>query len=483
MIKTLEDVTPAHEIIINHKAAVELARRYAEEKDILNWGRVLFPKKFNLPFCQEMHGYFCEIRKESLTNTEAPRGSGKTLIKCFLIPLFQALNEPEIFNHYLNVQSTDSKVLTVNRTVKGELERNEELIDLYEYQIGDRWTDQQFVLKNGIAFTAASAGQSIRGINYDNRRPDYIILDDLYNVEEDMNNPESTIKKNEWFWGTLYPSRSFSKNSSVHIQGTAVNSWDILESLKSNKQWISRTFKSIKDLDKKEVLWKEFKTFDSLLLDRESMGSSIFFREMQNERGDTKDSKVKSEWLTEWEYDPAELKFDSYLKLSEILLGVDPSIGETGDSDYTGMVLILKTVYSDGSGNNYWIDSIWNEHLSMDGRIKFLERIQANLKEGLKITKANIEGIAGFKDFVAEVRRRTNLPVHEISAVKNKLTNLELKSHYFENKKIKINKNIDPPLKDLLRYQLTTNYPKHDDLRDALLLCLDDKPGVRITVL
>lgn len=96
----------------------------------------------------------------------------------------------------------------------------------------------------------------------------------------------------------------------------------------------------------------------------------------------------------------------------------------------------------------------------------------------MKVTQANIEGIAGFKDFVAEVRRRTNLPVREIDWVKDKITNLENKSHYFENGKVKLNKHIDPKLKDVLKYQLTTNHPQHDDLRDAVLLCLEDGSGL-----
>ena len=62
--------------------------------------------------------------------------------------------------------------------------------------------------------------------------------------------------------------------------------------------------------------------------------------------------------------------------------------------------------------------------------------------------------------------------------LRDKIANLENKSHFFENGKVKINKYIDPKLKDMLCYQLTTNFPKHDDLRDAVLLCLDDESGL-----
>ena len=95
----------------------------------------------------------------------------------------------------------------------------------------------------------------------------------------------------------------------------------------------------------------------------------------------------------------------------------------------------------------------------------------------MKVNKVRIESIAGFKDFTAEVIRRTNLPVDEIDHVKDKITNLQNKSHFFENGKVFINKNIDPVKKDKLINQLTTNHPKNDDIRDAVLLCIDEEGG------
>jgi 4-methylaminobutanoate oxidase (formaldehyde-forming) len=43
---------------LKREARLELIRRYAAEKDILNWGKLLFPEKFEKPVCQELHGYF-----------------------------------------------------------------------------------------------------------------------------------------------------------------------------------------------------------------------------------------------------------------------------------------------------------------------------------------------------------------------------------------------------------------------------------------
>jgi hypothetical protein len=475
-------ITPDEHHALSFNTRKEIAKRAAKKKDILTWGRYLFPDKFYLPYCHELHEYFIKIRHEPITSTEAPRNHAKTLIKCFLIPIFQALEEPGEFRSYCNVQATEDKAHEVNRAIKLEFEENDLLRSIYGDQAGSRWTDAKFVLKNGTIFTSVSAGQSIRGMNYRNIRPDYIIIDDLYN-EDDIHNPISTEKKNEWFWGSLYPARAKSRRNCVHVQGTAINTYDILNNLKKDDSVKSATFRAIKDEVAKTVLWPELNTYDSLMIDKGRMGSSIFYREMQNERRDEETAIVKNSWLDGWEYDPAQEKYDDKYQIALVQMGCDPSIGATTDSDATGVALVIKTKYSDGRGNHFLIEGLWNEHLSLDKRVKCLQDIydqRTSRSPNHPVQRVNIEAISGFKDFGAEVVRRTNLPVRMIERVKDKISNLENKSHFFENGKVKINKNIDGKLKDLLRYQLTTNHPKHDDLRDAVLLCLEDRQGPSI---
>lgn len=481
---------------ITKQARLELARRYAKAKDILNWGKVLFPEKFPLPFCEQLHGYFVEVRGEEFTATEAPRNHSKTTVRCFLIPLFQALEEPNIFRHYLNVQSNLTKAMAINSSIKQELETNEDLFALYGNQMGEKWNEQQFVLKNGTVFTALGAGQSIRGLNYRNIRPDYILVDDLYD-EEDIYNPEATLKKNAWFWGSLFPSRAKTKRCSFHIQGTAINREDLLEKLKAQSRWKCKTFKAIVDWTKKEVLWPALNTFESLMADLEDMATTIFMRENQNERRDEASALVKSNWLTDWEYDPDKVEFVSEaesgkkenagkLILKEVILGMDPSIGENPGNDFTGAALVLRAQQTDSRNNLYFIENVWNEHLSLEGRIKLLQDIsdQRTQTGKPKVTRCLIEAIAGFKDFAAEARRKVSLNIRIVDHVKNKLANLENKSHHFENKRVFLNKNIPSKLKEIVRYQLTNNYPTHDDVRDGILLTIEGKQtGPMITVI
>lgn len=470
------------------QASVTLARHYAalvktglkeNQKYILEWGKVLFPDKFFLPSCHEMHDYFCEERDTAFTADEAPRGHAKTTIKCFLIPLFTALEESWKYQHYLNVQSTEDKALSINSSIMVELEENQILRAMYGDQVTkQKWTTGQFALKNGVVFSAIGAGQSIRGINYRQIRPDYILVDDLYN-DDDIHNTDSTIKKNNWFWGALYPVRAKGKRNCIKVQGTAINEEDLMNKAKTSKRIKTRTFKAITDWEKKIVLWKEHNTFEDLMNDREDMGSLIFFREYQNDRLDDSTSKIKRSWLADWEYDPDTITFDRFRFLISVILGNDPSIGKKHENDFCAFAVVFKWRPADGTRLNYYIDFITQDKLSLDERVKKLQYICAQYQGTRKVRWAKIEGISGFQDYVSEVKRRTNIPVKEVNWVADKISVLESKSKFFEFGQVKLNKNIPQAMKDTLVYQLTCNHPNKDDLRDALFLTLDDEKDWR----
>lgn len=470
---------------LQYEAMREICRRAkvaADAGDVLAWGKLIFPDKFSLPYCYPLHGYFVEIMEADLTDTEAPRNHAKTAVKCNLIPMFLSIHKPQIYKHYLNVQATEEKGLAVNRTIKMEFELNQ-LLRLYcrvyfdaiagQCQ-GERWTDAQFVLWNGVVFTAIGAGQSVRGINYRSRRPDYIIVDDLYN-EEDITNLDSTRKKNTWFWSSLYPARAKGKKCCVHVQGTAINQEDLLFKLQGRERWHHRVFRAVLDFALKTVLWPELNTFDSLMADKIDMGTLIWSREMQNERMDEAESVVRRAWLENWEYDPLDLKFNAELQLLTVRLGGDPSIGEGLESDATGYAVVLKCRRKDEKFPDYYIHALVNKRMTLQERIAKINELAAGMPPKLRIRQARIEGISGFADFAAEVKRRCSMAVEIIKKTPDKLTHLINKSVLFENGRVHLNKNIATELKDMLKEQLTLNYPTHDDLRDALLLALDTK--------
>src|SRR5208282_5312328 len=132
------------------------AKRCAARKDILGWLQTVCPRIHHLPFC-ELHHYQVETRHEPESGIEAPRFHAKTALGCSGIPLFQALEEPTLYDYVLNVQANEKKALAVNMGIRLELQQNPVLRYLYGDQCGaDKWTDSLFVLKNGVAFQAAN---------------------------------------------------------------------------------------------------------------------------------------------------------------------------------------------------------------------------------------------------------------------------------------------------------------------------------------
>ena len=451
--------------LIDSKKALELIDdiNFLERtKDILTWGKYYFPHKFNLPFCHELHDYLISIRHDDFTSTYAPRGYAKTTISCFLIPIYQAYNEPDVFRHYLNVQSTASKAIEINVAIKSEIENNELLIRDYGDMIdSEKWTAKRFVLKNGVIFSAEGFEGSIRGMNYKNNRPDYIILDDLYN-DNDINNFDQIKAIEATFWGTIYKAvakTSGDKKVCIHVQGTAIHRNDLISKLGRSGDWKYKKFQAIKDYANKLVLWPEVESFDKLMMDKKNMGSIIFNRELMNDARADEDSIIKEEWIKTYTEIPQNEKVDW------IRMGIDPAIGEKKVNDFTAKVGVIKT-----NLGNFYVFMAKNDKLSKQRNIESIKRMHSIYKFDM----VKLEAIAAFQYLGQDIRRETDVPLRMIKTVKDKLTRLENISMHFESGNVYISKDIDLETRDYLIEQLINNKPSHDDLRDALILCLEE---------
>lgn len=435
-------------------------------KYVLDWGKYYFPHKFTLEFCYELHNYMVEIMHERFTSTLAPRGSAKTTIKCFLIPIYLACNFPNLYHHFLNIQNTATKAIDENKSIMLEIETNDKLIKDYgDLTAQEKWTESKFVLKNGVIFSALGAGQSMRGMNYRNKRPDYILIDDLYE-DKDRNNPARIKKKDDWFWGSVFKCVPKHKNFCIHIQGTAIHGTDLMHKTAKKKRWKHRKFQAITNWDKKLVLWPEAETFESLLEDKEDMGTIIFEREMQNNPREDASSIIKQSWIQLYDGNLPMSDDEGKETISNIDGNCDPSVGRKATSDYTAMVAIYISNYG-----NYYIHDVINEHLTFANRK--ITAINFHARHGFRIFR--VEAISAFQDFSEDLKKTTSVPVKTITCVNDKISRLEAVSAKFESKKVFINSKIEPKLLEEIIYQLINNEPEHDDIRDAIVLGLEEK--------
>lgn len=478
----------------NVQARAEKAKRCAARKDVLGWLRAVSPRTYHLPPC-ELHEYQVATRHEPEAGVEAPRYHAKTAIGCAGIPLFGALEEPDLFDYFLNIQGNERKTLAVNLGIKLELEQNPVLHHLYGSQVGrDKWTDSLFVLKNGVVFQAATTGQGMRGTNYRLRRPNYVILDDAYE-DSFIRNPEATQGVNDWVESTVEPMMANDRPSIWRWQGTAVNDSDGLKRLEESSKIPGsltkfRRFCAFGRYDAEgrwvddgaTVLWPALRGYAAWKAKQNDpkTNPTIFNREHLNVRGGDAEAVVHEEWLTVpgWEYDgDLEFRFGVDHVLLAVTICCDPSVGKKQENDPTGFAVVLKTQRTDGKSLPvYWVDALRNERLSPQKRIDQMRdwiRIYRARFPQANSFEVRIETVAGFMDFGDQAASQLDVPVTCLPQATDKLAHLESKAILLQNRRVRLNKHVDGILKTALKHQLTTNYPTKDDLRDALLIGLD----------
>lgn len=133
-----------------------------------------------------------------------------------------------------------------------------------------------------IILAALGAGSSLRGINIANRRPDFIIMDDIQTRENALSQAENSTLYG-WMLATLLKARDFQKCLIVYI-GNMYTTDCILYKLKLHRKWQSFITGAI--LNDWTPLWPEYFTLEDLIdeyeHDAEAGEAEIWFAEVMN---------------------------------------------------------------------------------------------------------------------------------------------------------------------------------------------------------
>ncbi len=253
----------------------------------------------------------------------------------------------------------------------------------------------------------------------------------------------------------------------IHVLGTAVHKTDLMHILQGEKGVVSATFRAIIDYDTHETLMFPFHE----LMDKKTKmckGSAILFdREYQNNLVDDATAIVKEAWLQYY------VRIPSDERVTSVILAVDPAVGLKTSNDFTAYAVIVITELK-----NYYIVHIDQERVTFNDNIERMKK----LAERFKIDTMRLEAISAFKGLAQLVRQKTNLPLKEISSVKDKISRFQSISHLFENGKVFINEAIRKEIKIELIEQLLTRDPVHDDIRDSVVLGLEHQGAMQFWV-
>lgn len=258
----------------------------------------------------------------------APRRHAKTTAGTVAYGLAELLFRQR--RYAVIVSDTEAQAAMFVQQMASELQTNRELIDLFGLKknekgevsfIRDSQTDIIVEFEDGQTFRVVAKGaeQKLRGMLWNNRRPDLVIVDDLENDELVMNQERRT-KLKRWVRGALIP--MLSRTGKFRMWGTVLHEDSVLNNLMPKrqdkffrenelKQWTENPrkamWRSIKykahSPDFKQILWPEAWPKEKLLMLQkeytEAGMSDVYSQEMLNEPIDESVALVKRSDLLE----------------------------------------------------------------------------------------------------------------------------------------------------------------------------------------
>lgn len=180
-----------------------------------------FDAAAEIPEChKEWWELVCSDRK--FVAIAAPRGHAKSTAITLSYVLASILFHERKF--VLIVSDTEAQAILFLGDIKKFLLENEDLRALFGIKGLSKETESDFIVDFEDGFQARliakGSNQKLRGLKWDNYRPDLIVGDDLEN-EEIVLNDERREKFRRWFTGALIP--SLNKNGVIRIVGTILH--------------------------------------------------------------------------------------------------------------------------------------------------------------------------------------------------------------------------------------------------------------------
>lgn len=224
------------------------------------------------------------------------RGSAKSTIGSLALPIFAAVEQPDLYPFIIPVSDTGTQAALNIANIKTELDGNDLLINDYgkievgnidlpnpepTFESDDEWQAKNMILGNDVRIMARSRGQKIRGLRHRQHRPKLIILDDV----EDLSWIKSRENRNttdRWMRGEVMGAVDETTGRIIVI-GNWLHEDALLARLKKLSSFTVLEYPLIKEIDGKEyVTWPAlYPDKESLDKKHEEMGDSAWMREMR----------------------------------------------------------------------------------------------------------------------------------------------------------------------------------------------------------
>lgn len=312
-----------------------------------------------------------------------------------------------------------------------------------------KWSNKQIIVDRDItsgdpSIQTVGVGGALLGSGATD-----IVLDDVVSLENSATLARRDKLEN-WFNDVIMPIAL--EAETVTVIGTPWDEDDLYHRMMSSKKWYVIRYPAISDDYPGGVLWPEKYDKDALMEMQDLIGSVSFARQFLLDLTQIEGGVVRGDWI----------KYYSILPDTELSwrIGVDPSIGKTERSDYTGIVVTAKDV----TRSQIRVHDIDVGRWDPQARIDHITAMYRKYPDAHIV----IEESAMSRDFIDMITRDTSLPVKPIShGGKDKQARLSAVTPALERGDIIFNRALQGSM--LIRQLLEFPDGSYDDLVDAFV--------------
>ena len=181
------------------------------------------------------------------------RGSAKSTLAEEAILLRAGFRE---FKNGLIVGETEARACERLTAIRNEVDTNDLLLEVFGDLRGSTWAENELVLSNGTRIMAMGRGQAIRGVKYNDMRPDFVFCDDLED-NKSVENKDMRNRTARWFFSELLP--ACNDRPMVRVAATPLDPDALAVRLTHDPDWTTHIhpIEFVNDAGEREASWPD----------------------------------------------------------------------------------------------------------------------------------------------------------------------------------------------------------------------------------
>jgi hypothetical protein len=245
------------------------------------------------------------------------------------------------------------------RWIKKQVDNGTYWATTFDIRKGDKWTDDWIELYHAqydikINLIAKGMTSGIRGLNFDDWRPDFVICDDISN-EETCGTPEQLEKQRDIFFGTIVPAmapKSEAPDRKLVLLQTGLHKEDIINQAHTDSRFFTVKYPKLvynKLTGEPQSAWEARYPVAEVLQEKEDYTKKkqyhIWLREFGCKIISKETAAFDSTWLRYWASLPLDLEF---------YVGLDPASDSKRKEAHKTAIVVIG--YSRRTGDIYLVE-------------------------------------------------------------------------------------------------------------------------------